>query len=196
LSEAYRYGGALEQSIAEGELALRLNPKVAQNLLFNTYLYSGDYKKFLGSLPADESNARTDFYRGLAYYSLGDMQRAVGEFDRAYGLNPSLVHALLGRALSDAVARRRPEGIELMGRVEKPGSEDGEMVYKMAQAYAQLGDTKSSLRLLDRSIELNFHPYSYFLRDSLLEPIRAEPRYRIVMQHAREQQEAFLRKFF
>lgn len=41
LSEAYRYGGALEQSIAEGQLALRLNPEVGENQTFNTYLYAG-----------------------------------------------------------------------------------------------------------------------------------------------------------
>ena len=196
LSEAYRYGGALEQSTAEGELALRLNPNVAQNLLFNTYLYSGQYKKFLESLPPEEDNARTDFYRGLAYYSMGDKPRAVSEFDRAFALNPSLVHSQLGRALSYAVANRQADGIALMRRVEKPGSEDGEMVYKMAEVYAQLGEAQASLRLLDRSIELNFHPYTYFLRDPLLQPVRVEGQYAVVMQRARARQEEFLRKFF
>lgn len=196
LSEAYRYGGALQQSIAEGELALKLNPNVAQNMLFNTYLYVGDYKKFLASVPQDESNARTDFYRGLAYYSLGDTGKAVNEFDRAYALNPSLMHAQIGRALTFAVAKRQHDGIELMGRIERSESEDGEMVYKMAEASAQLGDRNSSLRLLERSIELNFHPYSYFLHDPLLNSIRTEPQYANVMKLAEERQAAFLRRFF
>jgi len=48
-----------------------------------------------------------------------------------------------------------------MRRVESADTLDGEMVYKMAQAYAQLGDGESSVRLLRRSIEVNFYPSSY-----------------------------------
>ena len=60
-----------------------------------------------------------------------------------------------------------------MAALERSGSEDGEMLYKMSQAYAQLGDSPSSVRLFRRSVEQNFHPYTYFLRDPLLKPIRA-----------------------
>src|SRR5262249_34402574 len=100
LSEAYRYGGALEQSLAEGELALKLNPRVAENQTFNTYLYAGQYAKFLDSVPQDENNARAVFYRGLAHYSQGNTREAAEEFDRAFALNHDLVHAQIGRALA------------------------------------------------------------------------------------------------
>ena len=49
------------------------------------------------------------------------------------------------------------------------------MTYKIAQTYAQLGDKQSALRLLRRSIELNFYPYAYFASDPLMEPLRGEP---------------------
>jgi hypothetical protein len=63
-----------------------------------------------------------------------------------------------------------------MGSIERSAGEDGEMSYdKMAQACAQLGDKQSALRLLRRSIELNFYPYSYFAQDPLLEPVRTDP---------------------
>jgi hypothetical protein len=45
------------------------------------------------------------------------------------------------------------------------------MIYKIAQAYAQLGDKQSALRLLRRSIELNFYPYAYFASDPLMDPL-------------------------
>ena len=194
LSEAYRYGGALEQSVAEGELALKLNPKVAENLTFNTYLYVGQYRKFLDSLRGEESNARTVFYRGLAYYYLRDTRKSEEEFDRAFALNSSLLHAKIGRALNYALRHEGTQGLELMGSVERTGSDDGEMLYKMAQAYAQLGDEQSALRLLRRSIELNFYPYTYFAQDPLLEPARGEPEYSAVMEGARQRQEAFLKR--
>ena len=47
-------------------------------------------------------------------------------------------------------------------------------MYKMAQAYAQLGDRESAIRLLRRAIELNFYPYSYFVA-IVPEPVRREP---------------------
>ncbi|MGH9745772.1 MAG: tetratricopeptide repeat protein [Candidatus Acidiferrales bacterium] len=195
LSEAYRYGGALEQSVAEGELALQLNPKVGENTTFNTYLYTGQYKKFLDSLARDENNARTVFYRGLAFYGLKDTRKAAEEFDRAFALNSALLHAQIGRALTCALRDQDAQGIELMGGVERSASDDGEMLYKMAQAYAQLGDKRSALRLLRRSIELNFYPFTYFVSDPLLEPVRGQPEYLAVMELARQRQEAFLERW-
>jgi hypothetical protein len=83
-----------------------------------------------------------------------------------------------------------------MRRVESADTLDGEMVYKMAQAYAQLGDGESSVRLLRRSIEVNFYPSSYFLQDPLLAPIRAKPEYSSLMELAGQRQEAFRKQFF
>jgi DNA-binding winged helix-turn-helix (wHTH) protein/TolB-like protein/Flp pilus assembly protein TadD len=192
LSEAYRYGGALEQSVEEGELALRLNPNVARNLTFNTYLYMGLYRKFLDSLPPAEDNARTSFYRGLAYYYLRDSGRAMEEFDRAYALNSALSHARVGRALACVLRNQNDQGLSLMKDAERSVGNDGEMSYKMAQAYAQLGDRQSALRLLRRAIELNFCPYSYFVSDPMLEPVRREPGYSEAMELAHQRQQAFL----
>lgn len=192
LSEAYRYGGALEQSAAEGEAALRLNPNVAENLTFNTYLYMGMYRKFLDSLSRAENNARTCFYRGLADYYLNDKRGAAEEFDRAYTLNSALSHARIGRALACALRNQKAQGLELMRALERAGSDDGEMLYKMAQAYAQLGDRGSAVRLLREAIERNFYPYSYFVRDPMLEPLRRDPGYSATMEVARQRQREFL----
>jgi DNA-binding winged helix-turn-helix (wHTH) protein/TolB-like protein/tetratricopeptide (TPR) repeat protein len=194
LSEAYRYGGALEQSVAEGELALKLNPNVAENLTFNTYLYVGQYQKFLDSLPRDENNARAIFYRGLARYYLNDARAAEEDFDHAFALNPALLHARIGDALACGLRGRNQQGLELMGNIERAGGDDGEMSYKIAQAYSQLGDAQSSIRLLRRSIELNFYPYTYFVRDPLLDPIRSASDYSLVMELAHQRQEAFLKR--
>jgi hypothetical protein len=86
------------------------------------------------------------------------------------------------------------QGLELMGNIERAGGDDGEMSYKIAQAYAQLGDEQSSMRLLRRSIELNFYPYAYFARDPLLDPLRREPEYSATMELARQRQETFLKR--
>ncbi|HKM90531.1 MAG TPA: winged helix-turn-helix domain-containing protein [Candidatus Acidoferrales bacterium] len=195
LSEAYRYGGMLEESIREGELARQVNPGVEPGTFQNAYLYLSQYQEFLRSLPAAES-ARTSFYRGLANCYLKDTSRATAEFDHAFALNPTLLHAQIGKALAFGISGERAKGIALVRRIEASENHDGEMVYKMSQAYAQLGDKKSSLRLLRRSIDLNFFPYSYFVQDPLLEPIRTEPGYAAVMELGRQRQQTFRQRFF
>jgi DNA-binding winged helix-turn-helix (wHTH) protein/Flp pilus assembly protein TadD len=195
LSEAYRYGGMLEESIREGDLALQMNPAVSAGTLQNTYLYVGRYETFLKSLPALQS-ARTSFYRGLAYCYLKDLPRAGAEFDHAFALDPVLPHSQIGAALEFAITGQPARGMEVLRRMESSGSHDGEMVYKMAQAYAQLGDKEAALRVWRRSIELNFYPYSYFLQDPLLDPIRTEPQYAGVAELARQRHESFRQRFF
>ena len=195
LSEAYRYGGALERSVVEGELALRLNPNVSLNTTFNTYLYVGRYKEFLDSLPRDEKNARAVFYRGLAYYYLKDTARAVEEFDRALALDPALLHSKIGQGFACAVRREKARGLELIKSIESSGGDDGEMLYKMAQAFAQLGDAQSAVRMLRRSINLGFYPHAYFASDPLMEPARNEPEYSEVMELARQRQEEFVSRW-
>src|SRR5215472_11331909 len=116
LSEAYRYGGALQESLKEGELSRSLNPQIPNDTTFNTYMYLGEYDKFLASLFGE--GARTSFYRGLAYYYLNDTSRAQAEFDHAHALTPTLLHAQIGQALEDAATGRTAQGIDLMRSVE------------------------------------------------------------------------------
>ncbi len=191
LSEAYRFGGELNQSVSEGELALRLNPNVSENLTFNTYLYLGQYRIFLYSLRPDDNSARTVFYRGMAYYYLHDARSAEAEFDRAHEMNAALLHSQIGQALAFALRHDDAQGLRIMGNIERSGGDDGEMTYKMAQAYAQLGDPQDSLRMLRRSIDLGFYPYDYFASDPLLAPLRGYGDYAAVMELARERHEAF-----
>ena len=84
LGYAYRYGGMLSESAAECELARRLDPEVKINSsAFNTYLYLGEYDKFLNSLPANDSPLLV-FYHGLGSYYKDNYPEAEADFDRAF----------------------------------------------------------------------------------------------------------------
>ena len=198
LSYAYRYAGMLDDSIAEGERALQLYPHLTGQL-FNSYFYIGQYEKFLQSLPPRD-DAYTVFYRGLGYYYLKDWPRAAVSFDRAYQLDPSPVISQIGRALRLAIEAHNSEGIELLkaaeGKLEGSPVGDGEISYKLAQAYAVLGDKPSALRLLRRSIEQGFFCYPYFTSDPLLDNLRGEAEYAALIAPARQRHEEFKRKFF
>jgi DNA-binding winged helix-turn-helix (wHTH) protein/TolB-like protein len=200
LGYAYRFAGMLDESIAECELARSLDPQVKlHSSALNAYLYSGQYEKFLRSLPPDEDVAFIVFYRGLARLYLKDDAGAAADFDRAYELNPSL-YTQIGKALSYAVAGDRRKGLELLTGTEKKmderGVSDAEAMYKTAQAYALLGDRPAALRMLRRGIEGGFFCYPYMRDDPLLADLRGEPAYAALLESARKSHEEFSSRFF
>ncbi|MDQ3474047.1 MAG: winged helix-turn-helix domain-containing protein [Acidobacteriota bacterium] len=198
LSYAYRYAGMLDDSISEGESALRLYAHLTGHR-FNSYLYAGQYEKFLNSLPMRD-DAYTLFYRGLGNYYLKDWTSASLYFDRAYQLDSTAAVSQIGKTLALGIAGRNREGIELLKTAERrldsgpPG--DGEISYKLAQSYSVLGDRPSGLRLLRRSIEQGFFSYPYFTSDPLLGSLRGEAQYATLIEQARRRHGEFKRKFF
>jgi tetratricopeptide (TPR) repeat protein len=165
----------------------------------NSYFYQGDYDKFIQSLPANDS-VYILFYRGFGEYYKKDFSEAAKYFDRAYGLDPSLLQAQVGKALSDGIAHDDAKGLELLRQTEhmisERGVSDAEGIYKVAQAYAVLGDKASALRVLRNAIEGGFFSYPYFLSDPLLDPIRHESGFADLMNQARQRHEQFKNRFF
>lgn len=199
LGYAYRFGGLLQESAAESERARQNNPSVKINSsAMNAYLYLGEYEKFLQSLPSNDS-VYLLFYRGFGEYYLQHWEDAARDFDRAYGLDPTLLPAEVGKALSYGIRGERSQGLELLHATEKrvleSGVSDAESMYKVAQAYAVLGDKSSAILMLHRTIEGGFFPYPYFQRDPLLENIRREPEFDTLMGEARERYEQFKAQF-
>jgi eukaryotic-like serine/threonine-protein kinase len=200
LGYAYRFGGMLPQAVTESELARRLDPQVKINSsAMNAYLYLGEYDRFLQSLPVNDSPYIL-FYRGFAEYCAGRMQEAATDFDRAFKQDPSLMQAAIGKALSYAISKDNAAGLALLRRtedkIEKLGVSDAEGIYKVAQAYAVLGDRASSLRMLRRSVEGGFFCYPYFESDPLLSNLRKEGGFAEIMAQARERHEQFKARFF
>jgi DNA-binding winged helix-turn-helix (wHTH) protein/TolB-like protein/Flp pilus assembly protein TadD len=201
LGYAYRYAGMLKESIEECEQARRIDPEVKlASSAFNSYLYDGQYEKFIKSLPEKEL-AFILFYRGLGHLYLKEKERARDYFESAYDLEPQpSLYIQSGRALSYAIEGKRPEGIELLRNTERlireRGVSDAEGIYKVAQAYAVLGDREAALRLLRVSIDQGFFCYPYFVNDPLLDGLRGEPMYNELIEKARARHEEFKRKFF
>jgi TolB-like protein/DNA-binding winged helix-turn-helix (wHTH) protein/cytochrome c-type biogenesis protein CcmH/NrfG len=199
LGYAYRFAGMLDQSVAECERARQLDPLVKANgSMFNTYLYLGLYKKFLESLPIDDSSF-VFFYRGLAEFYQKDFDHASRDFDRAYELDPTL-YAGIGEALSDSIHQRNAEGLDLLRELEskiiRQGVGDPEATYKVAQAYAVLGDKISALRALRTSVKSGFFSYPYIVKDPLLKDLHSEPEFAQIVNMARQRYEAFRGSFF
>jgi DNA-binding winged helix-turn-helix (wHTH) protein/TolB-like protein/Tfp pilus assembly protein PilF len=199
LGYAYRFGGMLEESVAECERARQLDPLVKANgSALNAYLYLGEYDKFLHSLPNTDDSAFIVFYRGFGEYYQKNWEQAAKDFDRAYALGPTL-YTQIGKAFRDAIMHKNSDGLETLHRVENEirqrGVGDPEGTYKIAQGYAALGDKASALRMLGYSIENGFFSYPYFQSDPLLDAIRSEAQFPSLMSAARQRYESFRKRF-
>lgn len=200
LGYAYRFAGMLNESVAECGRARQNNPQVKINSsALNAYLYLGEYQKFLDSLPAND-NVYILFYRGLGEYYLNQPQQAAADFDRAFDRNPSLLPADVGKALSYSIKHDNARGLELLrkteAKVEDSGVSDSEGMYKLAQAFAVLGDRASALHMLRHSIGGGFFCFPYFQSDPLLQPIRGEAEFENLLNQARSRHEQFQKTFF
>ena len=199
LGYAYRYGGMLQESLAECELARRLDPEVKINSsAFNTYLYLGEYEKFLKSLPPNDSPLLV-FYHGLGSYYEHDFSNAITEFDRAFDLAPGLLPAQIGKSLSDGLKHQQQTGLARLHATEQSmyaaGVTDAEAMYKMAQAYALLGDSPDALRMLDHSVSGGFFCYPYISKDPMLGSLYPAPEFQRIVDSARERWAQFRERF-
>jgi serine/threonine-protein kinase len=199
LGYAYRFAGALEQSVAECERARQLDPQVKINSsALNAYFYLGRYDQFLKSLPANNS-VYILFYRGFGEYYKQNYPAAKTNFEEAYRGDPSLLPAEIGRTLELAMDGRTGEGLALLRETEKKvderGVADAEALYKIGQAYAVLGDDSSALRLLARTIDGGFFPYPYLVSDPLTARLRKINRFPELMKQARQRYLQFREMF-
>ncbi|HEX8892471.1 MAG TPA: tetratricopeptide repeat protein, partial [Terriglobales bacterium] len=200
LGYAYRFGGMLEDSLTESERARQNNPSVKINSsAMNSYLYLGEYEKFLESLPSNDS-AYVLFYQGFGEYHLGNREQAARAFDRAYDLDSALLPANVGKALSYGIRGDTASGLNLLRATEKRAAErgvsDAESLYKIAQGFAVLGDKSSAISVLRQTIEGGFFPYPYFERDPLLSSLHGQVDFEALMKQARERHEKFKARFF
>ncbi len=200
LGYAYRFAGMLKESVAECERARQLDPLVKANgSACNSYLYLGQYDKFLASLPEPADSAFTVFYRGFGEYHQKNWKQASQDFNRAFDLDPTL-YTQIGMAFSDSIAHKDADGLEILrgleNRIRERGVGDPEAMYKIAQAYAVLGDRAAALRVLRLSIENGFFAYPYFTSDPLLQNLRDEPEFAQLIKIAQARHEAFQRAFF
>jgi tetratricopeptide (TPR) repeat protein len=201
LGYAYRFAGMLQQSVSESERARQLDPGVKLNSsTLNSYLYLGQYDKFLGSLPETDDSALIVFYRGFGEYYKKNYAQAAKDFDHTFELDHSLLHAQIGKAISFGIHHQDSEAAEMLRSVESKINErrvgDPEAIYKIAQAYAILGEKSSALRVLKQSIENGFFPYPYLAADRLLDGLRNENEFSQLMSVARQRHEAFKAAFF
>jgi hypothetical protein len=166
----------------------------------NAYLYLGQYDKFLESLPKTDDAALIVFYRGFGEYYKKNSNLAESNFDHAFELDHSLLQSQIGQVFSFGIQHENARAAAILHgletKVNERGVADPEAIYKIAQAYASIGDKASALRVLHHSIQNGFFPYPYFATDPLLDSIRIEGEFSILMDLAHRRYANFKSTFF
>jgi hypothetical protein len=191
----------LNESVAECERARQLDPGVKlSSSALNAYLYLGRYDTFLASLPNDADSPLILFYRAFGAYYKKNLDEASKGFDTLFELRPSLLQARIGKAMSYGVHQEAQKGVEILrdteNKIAERGVGDPEALYKIAQAYAMLGDKVSALRALHSSIAGGFFPHPYLVTDPLLSSLRGEDEFKKLLADALQRHVTFKQRFF
>lgn len=106
----------------------------------------------------------------------------------------------MGKALSYSIKHDNAAGLKMLqqteGEIEERGVSDAEGIYKVAEAYAVLGDKSSALHMLRHSIGGGFFCYPCFVRDPLLQNLHDEPEFKTLMNQALHRHDQFKATFF
>lgn len=190
MSYAYRYAGKLEKSIEAGEKAHQVDQGFYLNASVpNYYLYVSDYQKFKNAISRRTDSSYIKFYQGFAEYHLNNKETAKQLFDEAYQLDSNSMQTQIGKSLSYIISGENEKAKELLLITEKQiitnKVSDGEGIYKVAQAFAILGNKNKSLELFDLSVEKGFFCFPYFENDPLINNLRNEKKFADILAKAK-----------
>jgi TolB-like protein/tetratricopeptide (TPR) repeat protein len=179
------YMGHIDAGLAAARRAVVLDPlaRDSHSALGRALYAARRYKDAIGTLSEginldpDDKAFRT--YRGFAYYALGNLEsaRASCETSRDFAGNQwclAVTYDKLGRHV-DAEAE-----------ISKLKASFGDvMAYQYTAFYAQRGDNPKALEWLETALRLRDAGLESLRTDSLMDPIRQEPRFQAAMRELR-----------
>jgi DNA-binding winged helix-turn-helix (wHTH) protein/Flp pilus assembly protein TadD len=188
MSLVLRYAGLLDESAAQCEEALAIEPHNATlRTCAQTFLRKNDYKKAEEYIRLD---AGSDWAEGMELLILarqGEYERALKETRLISGMAAPLLRACISHANADEIER-------LAIQEEKFPVEDPEARYHVGSIEAFCGLKESSIRLLLQAAERGYCIVPDIKSDPLLVNVRTEPGLKRVADAAQHCQQAFLKE--
>jgi TolB-like protein/DNA-binding winged helix-turn-helix (wHTH) protein/tetratricopeptide (TPR) repeat protein len=180
-----RYGrfavltGRTDAGVAAARRAVILDPlNVQSHSRLGSSLYFGRrYAEavavFSEVLALDSQVAGDHALRGLAYYGLGDFERARASCD----LRPDEETSQLCLAITYQRLARRADAEIAFAKLRSAGDR---MAYHCAAIYAQWGNTSQALQSLESAWRLRVPELRWLKADPLMDPLRKEPRFQAI----------------
>jgi tetratricopeptide (TPR) repeat protein len=121
------------------------------------------------------------------------VEEACAILDKVAEDAPKMAWARLARAMKHALRGEREEVTRLMTpELKKAAWWDDIFSWWMTDCFALAGDTDAALDFLERTVQLGFVNYPFFMEyDPFIAGIRGEPRFREIMQSVRRAWESF-----
>ena len=158
----------------------------------NTYLYSGRWDAFRDSLDGRRDPVSL-FYRGYLDLLQGDRTGALGFFQEGADIKQTSVpfsdlcgiYALALTGHPDQALVNLKTFEQERGRLRIP---DGELTFKVAEAYAFLGRPNEAIEAAGRAFAQGFGCLEWYEKSPLLALARQSPRWAALRQHLQERQ--------
>jgi len=172
--------GQAGAGIAAARRAVLLDPLNRDTHLALGYaLYFGRQNKeavgaFQDTLTLDPENLQAYAIRGLAYYALGDFERARASCES----RPDFWESQWCLALVYEKLGRHPVAESMIGKLK--ASVGDSAAYQYATIYAQWGQSRVALDWLDTAMRLRDSGLIFLGTDPLLDPLRKERRFQAI----------------
>jgi TolB-like protein/Flp pilus assembly protein TadD len=179
------YMGRTDAGLVAARRALVLDPlardshSVLGRALYAARRYEESVAVLSEGISLDPSAKPFYTYRGFSYYGLGDLEeaRTSCEHERDYAGNQWCLSVTYDKLKRHADAE---------GEISKLKAAFGDvMAYQYAAFYAQRGDVLKALEWLEAALRLRDAGLESLKTDSLMDPIREEPRFKAVMRELR-----------
>jgi DNA-binding winged helix-turn-helix (wHTH) protein/TolB-like protein len=180
---AFYHLGLFDEARAEGRRARTLNPnpsieterlEVAVELFGNNFAAAA--RLATGLLERTDAPA-IRHYLGLARFYLGDSSGAQAMLASARRGGQPDVRSQASLASIEAASGSREAAQARADAIARGDYMDHHVAYSLGAAYAQLGDVDASLKWLQRAADTGFPCKPWFERDTLLQPLRGNPRF-------------------
>ena len=178
--------GRIEESLAENETALKLDPldNTINQYLGWHYLHARQFDRAIGQLEKTLAENPEFFLArvtlGMAYEQNGELDKAIAEFQKAYELEKNnVVLGFLGHAY--AMAGNREAAQKILRELEELSKRVYVPPYNIALIYTALGETDDAFEWFEQAYAAQNEWLNWLKVAPEVDSLRADPRFTELM---------------
>jgi serine/threonine-protein kinase len=194
----HRLNGEYEASMRCWDKLGKLDPAARVVSSYNKariYLYQGLYEKALEELDKgtklEPHHPLLKIFRGAVLYRQGNKEEGLKLFEEVLRKNPQMdgIRPLYAAFLANygLIEQARAQLTEKAQNIAKA---DHDIAYWMAMAKSQIGEIDESIKWIEKAVKLGYENIHWFMNDSMLEPVRKDPRFQEIIKKITQQKSA------